>query len=61
MKKEELRPIEYHFKTNPKKGYFHKWIVKKDDMGSEFPVGLIENEDGTMIEIAHSSIKFTDS
>jgi hypothetical protein len=51
MKKEDLRPIEYHFQTNPQKGYFHQIIVKKEESGGDFAVAIIEAEDGTIREL----------
>lgn len=64
MKKEDYRTIEYDFSPSsnrsPKKGLFHKWVTKKEDNGEEFVRALIEKEDGTIDEVHHTTIKFTD-
>ena len=60
MKKEDLRPVEYNFQTTPQKGYFHHWLVKKEEDGSDYALAVIEAEDGTIKEILSRSIRFTD-
>lgn len=60
MKREDLRPIEYQTMTNPQKGYFHKWIVKKQEDGSDLAIALFETEDGVIKEMLATSIKFID-
>lgn len=59
MKKEDLRKIEYG-SYNPKKAYFHHWLIKKDIEGGEYTMALIELEDGSLKEDYPSEIKFID-
>ena len=59
MKKEDLRPITYDNRYL-KKGYFHQWITKKDEDGSDFIMALVETAEGTIKEVHAASIKFVD-
>jgi hypothetical protein len=63
MEKEQLRPIQYQFKSKACKGYFHKWIISKySDNGEEYALALIETEAGDVIQIetANGYLKFLD-
>jgi hypothetical protein len=60
MRKDELRPIEYNLTALPQKGYFHQWLIFKDEEGNEYAKALIETEKGTMEEIRSTSFRFID-
>jgi len=60
MKKEDLRPIEYRTTAIPQKGYFHHWLILKDEEGSEYTKAFIETEDGKTMEVQSSIIQFKD-
>ena len=64
MKKEDYRTIEYdidpNYKTESKKGLFHKLLTKKDDYGGEYVMVIIETEDGMLKEVHKETIRFTD-
>ena len=59
IKKEDLRTIAYNT-TKSKTGYFHHWLKKKDEEGSEYTIAFIEKEDGTTKEMHPTNIQFTD-
>ena len=45
MSKDELRKVSYSIANQPYEGYFHKWIIKKDqNSGSEYAMALIEDK-----------------
>jgi hypothetical protein len=61
MKKDDLRKVGYSLNGMPLNGYFHQWIIKKDEFGNDFAMGLIENsETGAVHEIERGVILFQD-
>ncbi|MHC5309119.1 hypothetical protein ACYSNM_03410 [Myroides sp. LJL116] len=55
-----LRKIEYSNKGSIFEGFFHQWIIKKDKIGSDISFGLIEDNEGFIIEVPFDLIKFID-
>ena len=62
MSKDELRKVSYSIGDKLYEGYFHKWIIKKDqNNGSEYAMALIEdNTTGAVHEIERGCILFQD-
>ena len=62
----ELRPVEIHYTEKhhgfEKKfnGFFHLFFKRVMDDGTEYPLALIELEDGKMIEVEPIFMRFTD-
>lgn len=68
--RDELRPVEWvHneyskdferklIKTETLNGHFHSWIKKLDAHQCEVAYALVEKEDGTMLELKGTEIKF---
>ncbi|MHC5353109.1 hypothetical protein ACYSNX_02800 [Myroides sp. LJL115] len=55
-----LRKVEYSNRGSIFKGFFHQWIIKKDKVGSDISFGLIEDNEGYLIEVSFDLIKFID-
>jgi len=59
MNKDELRVVSYTLGDQTYEGYFHKWVIKKDNFGSEYAMALIEDKiTGAVHEIERSHILF---
>ena len=62
LDKDELRRVSYTINDQSFQGYFHKWMIKKDEQGNESAVALIENlHAGNMVEIPSGNMIFEDS
>ncbi len=55
---ETIREIEYSNGKSIFKGFFHRFLIKKDSDGNEVAVALIENIEGNILEVAFGLIKF---
>lgn len=42
-------------------GYFHKWVVVSGGLGLFFVRGLVEKDNGTIIEVPLENIRFLKS
>jgi len=60
MQKEELRKVSYTLCNQPYEGYFHKWIIKKNQYdGSEYAMALIEDKiTGAVHEVERGFLLF---
>jgi hypothetical protein len=59
MKKDDLRKVMYNITTKPYEGYFHLWLKKMDEFGSEYAMAVIEDkETGRMHEIPRDGVRF---
>jgi hypothetical protein len=59
MQKNELRRVTYSYgQKEVFEGYFHQWLTKKGQDGSEYAVGIIEDTYGITREIESKYIIF---
>lgn len=53
----ELRPCI----VAGKKYLFHKWINEKNILGNDYPLGLIEDDNGQLSRVLYNKIRFVDN
>ncbi|MDM1346078.1 hypothetical protein HX017_03200 [Myroides marinus] len=56
--KNVVRRVEYSNGRCIYDGVFHQWVKKVDEKGNEESYGLIEGEDGYLIEIKYDYFRF---
>ncbi len=44
-----------------RKALFHKWIMKEDLFKKQYAMGLVELENGKVLEVYYSQIRFIDN
>ena len=60
--KPEYRPCFIDLKDGQeRKALFHKWIMKEDLFKKQYAMGLVELENGKVIEVYYSQIRFIDN
>lgn len=60
--KNEYRPCFIDLKDGrERKALFHKWIMKEDLFKKQYAMGLVELENGKVLEVYYSQIRFIDN
>lgn len=60
--KPEYRPCLIDLKDGKeRKALFHKWIMKEDLFKKQYAMGLVELENGKVLEVYYSQIRFIDN
>lgn len=58
----EYRPCFIDFKDGrERKALFHKWIMKEDLFKKQYAMGLVELENGKLLEVYYGQIRFIDN
>ena len=57
--KPEYRPCFIDLKDG--KALFHKWTMKEDLFKKQYAMGLVELENGKVLEVYYGQIRFTDN
>lgn len=60
--KSEYRPCFVDLKDGrERKALFHKWIMKEDLFKKQYAMGLVELENGKVLEVYYGQIRFIDN